>query len=45
MPIEPVQLMNAEAYLEFEEGSSERYEYVGGVVYTLPGQTQPLPHR
>lgn len=39
MPTEPVQLMSAEAYLEFEEGSSERHEYVDGVVYVLPGET------
>ena len=31
--------MSAEAYLEFEERSSERHEYVDGIVYVLPGET------
>lgn len=31
--------MSAAAYLEFEEGSSERHRYVDSVVYVLPGQT------
>lgn len=39
MPTEPVQLMSAEAYLEFEERSSERHKFVDGIVYALPGQT------
>ena len=39
MPTEPVQLMSAAVHLEFEERSSERHEYIGGVVYALPGQT------
>ena len=39
MSTEPVQIMSVEAYLEFEERSSERHEYIDGVVYTLPGQT------
>lgn len=39
MPTEPIQLMSAEAYLEFEERSSERHEYVDGIVYVLPGET------
>ena len=39
MPTEPVQLMSVEAYLEFEERSSERHEYVDGIVYVLPGET------
>ena len=39
MPTQPVQLMSAEAYLEFEEGSSERHEYVDGIVHALPGET------
>lgn len=40
MPTEPVQLMSAAAYLEFEERSSERHEYVDGVVHALPGETR-----
>ena len=39
MPTEPVQLMSVGAYLEFEERSSERHEYVDGIVYVLPGET------
>ena len=39
MSTEPVQLISAEAYLEFEERSSERHEYVDGIVYVLPGET------
>lgn len=39
MPTQPVQLMSAGAYLEFEESSSERHEYVDGIVHVLPGET------
>ena len=39
MPTEPIQLMSVGAYLEFEERSSERHEYVDGMVDVLPGQT------
>ncbi len=32
-------LMSPQAYLEFEETSVERHEYVDGVVHALPGET------
>ena len=31
--------MSPQAYLEFEEGSSERHEYIDGVIHALPGET------
>lgn len=38
-PAEPLRLMSPQAYLEFEESSAERHEYVDGVIYALPGET------
>ena len=35
----PLQLMSPQAYLEFEEDSAERHEYVDGVIHALPGET------
>ena len=31
--------MSPQAYLDFEETSVERHEYVDGVIYTMPGET------
>ena len=36
---QPSQLMSPQAYLDFEETSVERHEYVDGVIYTMPGET------
>ena len=38
-PAAPTQLMSPQAYLDFEETSIERHEYVDGVIYTMPGET------
>ena len=35
----PTQLMSPQAYLDFEETSVERHEYVDGVIYAMPGET------
>ena len=39
MRSEALSLVSPQAYLEFEEGSSERHEYIDGVVHALPGET------
>ena len=31
--------MSPHAYLEFEESSTERHEYVDGIIHALPGET------
>ena len=36
----PNLLVTPQQYLTFEEGSSERHEYVDGLVYALPGESR-----
>jgi Uma2 family endonuclease len=39
MSVQISSIMTAQEYLEFEEKSSERHEFVDGIVYEMPGES------